>query len=47
MATVCVAGHGDVPVEDWHPDCAPDVTPFDLAAINQRLSGDVDAGEES
>lgn len=42
MAAVCVTGQGDAPVEDWHPDCGRDTTPYDLAAINRRLSGVAD-----
>jgi hypothetical protein len=34
---VCVGGQGDAPEEDWFPGCGRDATPFDLAAINQRL----------
>jgi hypothetical protein len=38
---VCVAGRGDAPVEDWHPDDSdhPDgTTPFDRDAINAALA---------
>lgn len=37
-AAICVGGQGDAPEEDWSPDCGRDASPFDLAAINQRLS---------
>jgi hypothetical protein len=39
MSAVCIGGQGDAPEEDWFPDCGRDSTPFDLAAINRRLSG--------
>jgi len=38
-SAVCVGGQGDAPEEDWFPGCGRDATPFDLAAINQHLSG--------
>jgi hypothetical protein len=38
-SAVCVGGRGDAPEEDWFPGCGRDGTPFDLAAINQQLSG--------
>jgi hypothetical protein len=38
-SAVCVGGQGDAPEEDWFPGCGRDATPFDLAAINERLSG--------
>jgi len=38
-STVCVGGQGDAPEEDWFPGCGRDATPFDLAAINEQLSG--------
>ncbi len=38
-SAVCVGGQGDAPEEDWFPGCGRDATPFDLSAINQRLSG--------
>jgi pRiA4b ORF-3-like protein len=36
---VCVAGQGDAPPEDWFPGGGREATPFDLAALNRRLSG--------
>jgi Plasmid pRiA4b ORF-3-like protein len=39
MSAVCVGGQGDAPEEDWFPGCGRDAAPFDLAAINQQLSG--------
>jgi len=38
-SAVCVGGQGDAPEEDWFPGCGRDATPFDLAAINEQLSG--------
>jgi hypothetical protein len=38
-STICVGGQGDAPEEDWFPGCGRDATPFDLAAINEQLSG--------
>jgi hypothetical protein len=37
-SAICIGGQGDAPEEDWFPGCGRDATPFDLAAINQRLS---------
>jgi len=37
-SAVCVGGQGDAPEEDWFPGCGGEAAPFDLAAINQRLS---------
>jgi hypothetical protein len=36
---VCIGGQGDAPEEDWFPGCGRDATPFNLAAINEQLSG--------
>jgi hypothetical protein len=38
-SAVCVGGQGDAPEEDWFPGCGRDAAPFDLASINQQLSG--------
>jgi hypothetical protein len=39
-SAVRVGGQGDAPEEeDWSPDRGRNAMPFDLAAINQQLSG--------
>ncbi|MGI5246704.1 plasmid pRiA4b ORF-3 family protein [Dactylosporangium sp. CA-139066] len=35
---VCSGGRGDAPIEDWNPEDGPHTTPFDVDAINRRLT---------
>ncbi|WP_345119826.1 plasmid pRiA4b ORF-3 family protein [Dactylosporangium darangshiense] len=38
VVIVCVGGRGDAPVEDWNPEDGPNTRPFDVDAINHRLT---------
>jgi len=43
LVVVCVGGRGDAPIEDWNPEDGPASRPFDVDAINRRLTALFDA----